>query len=578
MLKKISFLSLAAILTLTSFIFTAGCSPGTTTSSTTGPSNTPATQTGQTPAGSEFGRTLGLVPYSFLSEHDVWFGNPAEALAINGIQNINGLNELMALPAEQRSNVSHALSGIAAPVWKTQQLAPIAGFDYWMIDRDVFVDTPPPWAFSVSEGSFDGQLINDKLTSLGYQKKDYDSYSYYALNEDFSPGDLSSPMSQAVLSSMNRIAVVDDNTLITAPATDIMTGILDAISGKQESVIDNPAGRALADSLGEVLSGVIMNPERALNQNPPQEAPPFNFTIPSDWGTLHQYQMVGMGYSDNGNDRFWTVSLYYEDAQDAQADANILVTRMKSYTLNTQFNQGSGQTFKPVPFTDKFDVGEPQVQQYPEGATLTIECELKPETPGNDWLIPMAEFRDFLFLAPDPSPYVSKTATTLEEAKKQLEETGYALADTAEKASQLAGYQVATPSFIPEGFVPSDNDGNGGIFVINNIFFGRTPAAGPPYQVSQRYSLSPDPTSPREPFFAIVQTSATPGFVGGIQEDVTIGGHPGKKVITYGQGDAPDILNFHWNDGTLTYDLVGTLEAPLDEEIMIEVAASMRVD
>ncbi len=373
-------------------------------------SNTPGLTT-PAPPDTQFGHMLGLVPYSFLAKHDVWFGDQKAATDVYRIQDINSQEALMQLTPDQRKQVATALQGIAGVFTSNnwQKLAPITGYDVWSVDRSIFVDTPPPWAFYVSEGTFNKDVIIGKLTDLGYQKVDYGSYSYYSINDDFSFGNLSSTIAQQVLAAMNRMAILD-GTAIIAPATDIMTGIMDTLAGKTVAVIDDPVGRALARSLGDILSGVIMNPERTLNMNPPQTMPPFNFTVPSDWGLLHRYEMTGIGFKNDGKDRYWVISLYYNDAKDATADADILVGRMQSYILNTQFEQTPGQSFKPVPLTDKFDVREPLVQTYPgennPAATLTIECRYKPDTSAGYWLIPITSFRDLLFLAPDPTPYI----------------------------------------------------------------------------------------------------------------------------------------------------------------------------
>ncbi len=58
--------------------------------------------------------------------------------------------------------------------------------------------------------------------------------------------------------------------------------------------------------------------------------------------------------------------------------------------------------------------------------------------------------------------------------------------------------------------------------------------------------------------------------------DIDINGHPGKKVLIPADGRAPGI-HLAWNDGTLYYDLEGTLTSPLDEATLIKVAASMGV-
>jgi hypothetical protein len=186
--------------------------------------------------------------------------------------------------------------------------------------------------------------------------------------------------------------------------------------------MDKSEGQALAASLGDVLSGVIMSPARVVDPVPryhKNDLPlRFVFAIPEDWGILHQYNLVGMGYKDNGQQCSWIISLDYVDANEASEDAKLLFFRMKSYEFNTQYRNQELAFFRMdaapltnmgvTPLTDLFDVGEPQVHRYADGATLTIECKFKPDTPSAAWQMATNPLRDLLFLVPDPAPYTKQ--------------------------------------------------------------------------------------------------------------------------------------------------------------------------
>jgi len=346
----------------------------------------------------EFGRMLGFVPYSYLEEHDIWFGDPRKARQIYGIEDMNSYDALMSLPREELEVVKEALAGVAGVKWSNEsaQLARLIGYDAMAVNRTVFVEVPPPWCFSVCEGDFDEDLIKSKLAEQGYEEQEYGSFTYHRIFDDFEQS-LESEMGQLVLASMNRVAVLE-GTIVTAPATGIMTGILDAMAGDEVAVMDNPACKALAASLGEVLSAVIVTPDRVLNPHPESgEMSPFNFTIPEDWGLLHQYDMLGMGYKNDGEECFWVISLYYKDAEAASADAGELVKRMEDYIFYTQF-----EGMENTPLTALYEVGEPTVQRYHDGATLAVVCRNLSETGGGTWL-GSTMMRDLLFLAPEPS-------------------------------------------------------------------------------------------------------------------------------------------------------------------------------
>jgi hypothetical protein len=574
MRKNLPALLLVVVLTATNVVALAGCSPAPASATTT----TPA------PSQSEFAKMLALVPASFLDTHDLWFSDLAKAKALYGFQDVKSYDALMKLPVDQRKSLLDAL----APVPEMQtinnwvQIAPLIGFDAWMVDRTIFDDVVPPKEFSILQGNFDQASIREKLAAQGYQKISYGSYDYLSLNEDFSPGNLQSPISQQVLAQLNRVGFLGGN-IITAPDTATLAGIFDTRSGKQKAAIADPACLVLSASVGDVLSGVLISPDRLINPGFAGARPPFNFSLPQDWGTLHPFEVAGMGYESDGADRYWTITLYYSDAGAADVDAPVLAKRISGYIFNTEFEQGPGQSFKPTPLTHQFEVGQPTAQIYhgtTPASTLSIALHFKPATPSSTWLRYVHDFRDLLFLVPDPAPYLAKPAPaqalTLEQAAAQLKEKGYTLADTAEKASQLAGYEVATPAFVPEGFVAVMMDiTGGGTFALNKLGFGLPNVPNVPIIVDQKYALSADPRAPHGPFFMLEQTTQPHGQVG-TAIDIEIAGYPGKKILIPPDGRPPGI-HLAWTDGTRYYDLEGELTGTLDEATLLQVAASMSV-
>lgn len=350
---------------------------------------------------------LGYVPYSFLKEHDIWYGDPGTVKELYGLEDITSLKSIEQMPVEERRDVMNTISAVPVPYFTNNyfQIVSIIGWDGFMTDRAVFHETPPPWGFAVAEGNFDESLIASKLTEQGYEKAEYGSYTYFRKNEDMN-SDIMSEIGGQVLAQLNRVAVVD-NTIITAPATDIMTGILDAMTGNVTSIIENPACLAVADSLGDVLGAVLITPDRLFQITPATEKPAFDFAPAVKWGTLHEYALIGMGYEDNGNERYWKISLYYDDKEVAALDADELSFRLNRYVFNTHLEQSEN-----VLLITKYEVDEPVIKEYADGATLTIACRYLPDTTGSGSLFTLVvQSRDLLFLAPDPAPYLAEFLT-----------------------------------------------------------------------------------------------------------------------------------------------------------------------
>lgn len=372
----------------------------------------------ETPVETDFGRILGYVPHSFLEEHDIWFGNPGKAREMYGIVDLDSYKEIKEvieqIPEEQQrqfiSDLSSAL--IALPPWNRPDVVSLTGIDVMTADRLLYGSAVPPRGYFIVEGGFDEELIGQKLIELGYTETDYGQHSYYGIRDDFET-DLRHPLGRVALSSMNRVAVLND-IIITSPVTADITGIFDAVDGVTSSIIKNDVCRALADSLGDILSVTLTTPERIVFSDlyTQEELPRFDFTIPDNWGTLRGYEMAALGCRAEGDKRFFDIALYYKDETDAAVDGKEIVKRMSSYTLNT---------WSPAPektaFTNWYQPGEPMVTQYAGGAVLKIACLIRPPeerygismvTGGSGW-----QFRDLLFLVPDPSQYIGKNEGTV---------------------------------------------------------------------------------------------------------------------------------------------------------------------
>ncbi len=164
------------------------------------------------------------------------------------------------------------------------------------------------------------------------------------------------------------------------------------------------------------------------------------------------------------------------------------------------------------------------------------------------------------------------TSLSFEQAGEQLTKTGSVFVANVNIASELTGYSVATPSFIPDGFIQVEIPGAGGAF---NVFKLGDPAhiegVEYPYSVNIIYSQTGE-FSTSVPYFQISQSRNRIGGPKG--EPVQIGKYEGEKeTLSYLD---PPRLGLTWNDGVMYYSMEGLLLNPLDEEILIIIAASMK--
>lgn len=161
---------------------------------------------------------------------------------------------------------------------------------------------------------------------------------------------------------------------------------------------------------------------------------------------------------------------------------------------------------------------------------------------------------------------VEEEKPTLTEEQKELwVERGVLPVSTIEEASRLVGYPVATPTFLPTGYLAGD-------FQLNQL--GMPPHLGGewgdgPRAVERQWTWARDP----EIRFLLIQFQGTEESVRG--EPSEICGRTGKREF-FEEGREYPLLVLHWWDGDMVYSVGGSLGGPLTEEILHQIACSVQ--
>ena len=352
------------------------------------------------PAGTEFSRMLSYVPASAIEKKTLRYEDGARTKRLNQVKENFSLEDLMSYWASFKEDPPFlkmdwsVYSDSLTPRWRQMQLKEIIGFDIMGIDRIVYQDST--LGFSICEADFDEEKIIGLVTSIGYEEKRHGVYSYFDIQGTKNRDD--ETLRKMLALFMTQFAVLD-NRIIISTTVDPVTSILDVMSGQLTSVTDNPAARIVADNLDNVLVGIITLPENLFDASIP-----YNFMIPADWGKLHQYTMVGMGYRNEGDQPYIEIILYYPDIAEARADGKEIEARVKSYQFYTQnWNKG----LRPFQeFSDLYELKRPVVKATGDGAVLKLSFLVK-----RQGTIPLMGNKglpcDVLFLAPDPAKHVA---------------------------------------------------------------------------------------------------------------------------------------------------------------------------
>ena len=158
--------------------------------------------------------------------------------------------------------------------------------------------------------------------------------------------------------------------------------------------------------------------------------------------------------------------------------------------------------------------------------------------------------------------------TLTEEQREEWVERGCLTVSTIEEASCLAGYQVAMPIFIPESYLLGD-------FVLNQMGF--PPQLGGEWgqariAVERQWTWADDPKIN----ILLIQHPGTDENVSG--EAIEICGRTGgREFFEAGNGREYPLVVLRWRDGDMVYSLGGSLAGTLSEEILHQIACSVRV-
>ena len=152
--------------------------------------------------------------------------------------------------------------------------------------------------------------------------------------------------------------------------------------------------------------------------------------------------------------------------------------------------------------------------------------------------------------------------TLIEEQKEQLAEKGFIIVYTVEEASRLAGYSVALPEFLPEGFRLHEQ------ILVAQLGLGEWGTRKRHVELMWSWAEGAH--------LLLTQVPGTDVLAG--REPNEICGRPGaREFFEAGSGREHPLLVLHWQDGDMGYSLGGSMAGPLTEEILYKIACSVTV-
>ena len=253
--------------------------------------------------------------------------------------------------------------------------------------------------FMAIEGRFGDDFESELIPKWGYTRESHNGTIYYRLHEDFA-----APLDHRFHSKaleVNRVAVID-NLMLAAPATYIITDLMDVQAGRSLSLLQSHPHRALALAGGEGLLAGEFGTQQSIGDRLGRHTSTVIASIAEshpDWGALSNYAAYLKGYRIEKGVEEFVVALYYPNPGTAAMDAAVLKQRWESPTT---LLRGSSI---PYPISRACSPLSTEVIKEPHYSILLGSCPVLPQEETNDspnkttsWY-----FLPHYFLYPDPS-------------------------------------------------------------------------------------------------------------------------------------------------------------------------------
>ena len=289
--------------------------------------------------------SLAVTPLAF-ADSPILFADYAGSRAATGLEGVQGIDDV--LSAENPDAMRRIYEGIAIDVdflSRTVTLKDRVGLDVYAFDRSIWSSEPRHEApgFLLIQGKFDIENVIDNLMELDYTKDSHMGADYYRLGDDFGYS-IAHPLRGLGL-TLNRVAWLDP-WLAAARSTGIVAGLIDVQRGRASGLLTSESHRALAEAVGEGLTGGAFLPPQWVLENwntvntGPVERLDRYMKGAGRWDRLSPYSLALFGYRAWEDAEETVVALFYTDPTAAEHDAKELKKRWDGFHYTTDRSNG----------------------------------------------------------------------------------------------------------------------------------------------------------------------------------------------------------------------------------------------
>jgi len=211
------------------------------------------------------------------------------------------------------------------------QMPDVVGFGWFAdVNRSLEYGSPPQTALILA-GTFDPDAIAAALSARGFEQAERGGVPVWHRLEDaqidMTAREIADPFG-GNLGSAARIAVLPGH-LANSRYWALTEAIIAAAQDEQESLADNADYRALAEAItapdGLLIQALFFLPEDI------GAVPGLDEAITAGYGPLAPYTLAALADRQEGSDQVHLIGLVYADAAQAQAAADEVATRIRTF-------------------------------------------------------------------------------------------------------------------------------------------------------------------------------------------------------------------------------------------------------
>ena len=364
------------------------------------------------PRNSRLLKVMEELPLSF-KEEGLWFADFGRARELAGVPQPGNLAGFLALSEDEREAYQAATQGLVQGPGLFSSIQDIREWEqslgFTQFNVVVAVSTgeinpeAPPREAAYLMGEFDQARLRQGLLDMGYIEGSVKGVTYYDAPRSTLESTRSNPLSFIAYNSMKRVVLGEGTLAISGvQSIDLLPSFPGVALGEVPSLDDDVAFSELAALLWNPLSAVLLTRSMVLE---PAAARPPRYEKPEDWGDLHQWEALGIGYGISLGVPRLTLALFYPDRDAAEADWEELTLRMSGYdsAIPLMYPEMPAEQLALMPMQPVDAICEALnagTRSGGFGSILTMRCDIKDQAIANIWWSQLLNMRDLGFLLP----------------------------------------------------------------------------------------------------------------------------------------------------------------------------------